>query len=62
MKVRAIIKLIEGDGWYRVKARGGHRQYKHAMKRGRVTVPGQIKADLDKKTERSILKQAGLAE
>src|ERR1043166_7296809 len=29
MKVREIIKLIETDGWYRIKAKGGHRQYKH---------------------------------
>ena len=62
MKVREIIKLIEADGWYRIKARGGHRQYKHPEKPGRVTVPGQMKADLDKKTEKSILKQAGLEE
>ena len=60
MKVREIIKLIESDGWYRIKARGGHRQYKHPLKRGRVTIPGQGNADLDPKTEKSILKQAGL--
>jgi len=40
MKVRDIIKLIEADGWYRINAKGGHRQYKHPVKRGRVTVPG----------------------
>ena len=62
MKVRDIIKLIENDGWYRIKAKGGHRQYKHPVKRGRVTVPGQMNADLDKKTEKSILRQAGLEE
>jgi predicted RNA binding protein YcfA (HicA-like mRNA interferase family) len=55
-----IIKLIETDGWYRIKARGGHRQYKHPTKRGRVTVPDRMKADLDPKTEKSILNQAGL--
>jgi predicted RNA binding protein YcfA (HicA-like mRNA interferase family) len=60
MKVREIIRRIEADGWYRIKAKGGHRQYKHAEKPGRVTVPGQMKADLDKKTEKSILRQAGL--
>jgi len=60
MKVREIIKLIEAHGWYRIKARGGHRQYKHALKPGRVTIPGQMNADLDKKTAKSILKQAGL--
>jgi predicted RNA binding protein YcfA (HicA-like mRNA interferase family) len=62
MKVREIIKLVEADGWYRIKAKGGHRQYKHRTKPGRVTVPGQLGADLDKKTERSILRQAGLEE
>jgi predicted RNA binding protein YcfA (HicA-like mRNA interferase family) len=60
MATREIIKLIEADGWYRIKAKGGHRQYKHPTKRGRVTVPGQMNAQLDKKTEKSILKQAGL--
>ena len=62
MNVREIIKLLEADGWYKIKAKGGHRQYKHPMKRGRVTVPGQMSADLDKKTEKSILRQAGLEE
>jgi predicted RNA binding protein YcfA (HicA-like mRNA interferase family) len=32
------------------------------VKPGRVTVPGQMNADLDKKTENSILKQAGLTD
>jgi len=62
MKVREIIKVIEADGWFRIKAKGGHRQYKHFVKPGRVTVPGQMSAELDKKTEKSILKQAGLEE
>jgi predicted RNA binding protein YcfA (HicA-like mRNA interferase family) len=62
MNVREIIRRIEADGWYRIKAKGGHRQYKHPEKPGRVTVPGKMKADLDKKTEKSILRQAGLEE
>jgi predicted RNA binding protein YcfA (HicA-like mRNA interferase family) len=62
MKVREIIRLIEADGWYRIKAKGGHRQYKHPVKPGRVTVPGQMNAELDKKTAKSILRQAGLEE
>jgi predicted RNA binding protein YcfA (HicA-like mRNA interferase family) len=60
MKVREIIKLIEADGWYRIKSKGGHRQYKHLTKRGRVTVPGQMSEELDPKTQKSILRQAGL--
>lgn len=62
MKVREIIKLIEADGWYRIKSKGGHRQYKHWVKPGRVTVSGQMSEELDKKTQKSILKQAGLEE
>jgi predicted RNA binding protein YcfA (HicA-like mRNA interferase family) len=60
MKVREIIKLIEAAGWYRIKAKSGHRQYKHQVRPGRVTVPGQLSAELDPKTEKSILRQAGL--
>ncbi len=60
MKVREAIARIESDGWYRIKPKGGHRQYKHLVKPGRVTIPGQMNADLDKKTAKSILNQAGL--
>ena len=61
MKVKEVIKLLENDGWYLVAQKGSHRQYKHSIKPGRVTVPdhGQSK-DLAKGTENSILKQAGL--
>jgi predicted RNA binding protein YcfA (HicA-like mRNA interferase family) len=61
MKVREVIRIIEADGWYLIQSKGGHRQYKHPLKSGRVTVPGQMNADLDKKTEKSILRQAGLS-
>ena len=61
MKVREIIRWIERDGWFRIKAKGGHRQFKHPVKPGRVTVAGQMSDELDKKTEKSILRQAGLA-
>ena len=59
-KVRDMIKLVEADGWYRVAQRGSHRQYKHPVKRGRVTIPGKPSRDLYADLERSILKQAGL--
>ncbi|MGE3805527.1 MAG: type II toxin-antitoxin system HicA family toxin [Gemmataceae bacterium] len=48
------------DGWFRVKARGGHRQFKHPAKKGRVTVSGKASDDLPPGTLNSILKQAGL--
>ncbi|AFZ35295.1 YcfA family protein [Stanieria cyanosphaera PCC 7437] len=60
MKVRDIIKLIEQDGWYLARTRGSHRQYKHPIKSGLVTVPGKLSDDLAVGTLNSILKQAGL--
>ncbi len=60
MKVRDIIKLIEADGWYSVPAKGGHRQYKHPRKPGRVTIAGHPSHDLAPGTLNSILKQAQL--
>ena len=60
MKVRDILKLIEADGWYRVPAKGSHRQYKHPAKPGRVTIAGHPSHDLAPGTLNSILKQAQL--
>ena len=60
VKVKEIIKLIENDGWYFVRQKGSHRQYKHTAKPGIVTIPGKESDDLKKGTEASILKQAKL--
>jgi predicted RNA binding protein YcfA (HicA-like mRNA interferase family) len=60
MKVREIIKLIEDDGWYLVRTRGSHRQFKHPAKPGKATVAGKPSHTLHPDTEQSILKQAGL--
>jgi predicted RNA binding protein YcfA (HicA-like mRNA interferase family) len=60
MKGREVLKLLKADGWYRVKARGGHRLFKHPTKPGRVTVAGKPSHDLPPGTLNSILKQAGL--
>ncbi|MDP3063924.1 MAG: type II toxin-antitoxin system HicA family toxin [Chloroflexota bacterium] len=60
MKVRDVIRLIEEDGWYLVRSRGSHRQYKHPVKSGLVTVPGQLSKDLATGTLNSIFKQAQL--
>ena len=60
MKVREIIRLIEQDGWWLVRTRGSHRQYKHLIKRGLVTVAGKPGDDVAPGTQNSILKQSGL--
>lgn len=60
MKVRDVIKLIEKDGWYLVRIRGSHRQYKHSTKKGLVTVAGKPSDELAPGTLNSVLKQARL--
>ena len=60
MKVREVTELVEKDGWYLVRTKGDHRQYKHKLKKGLVTISGQQNHDVAKGTLNSILKQAGL--
>ena len=52
--------MLQNDGWLQVATRGSHRQFKHQIKSGRVTVPGKPSDDLAPGTLNSILKQAGL--
>lgn len=60
-KVKEVIKMIEADGWRLYSQVGSHKQYKHPTKKGRVTIPDHGKNDdLDHKTVKSILTQAGL--
>jgi len=60
LKVKEAIKIIEEDGWFMVRMKGSHRQFKHASKRGVVTIAGNLNHDLAKGTFQSILIQAGL--
>ena len=45
MKARNIIKIIEKDGWYLVRQKGSHKQYKHPLKKGLVTVAAHKMSD-----------------
>ena len=60
MKVNEILIMLKADGWYLVTTRGSHRQFKHPVKIGRVTVPGKPSDDLAPGTLNSILKQSQL--
>ena len=60
MKVRDVIFMIEKDGWYLARQKGSHRQYKHPVKKGLVTIAGHRNDDIGPGTLRSIFKQAGL--
>lgn len=59
MKSTEIIKIIERDGWVKCHQKGSHCQFKHAIKKGRVTIP-HPKKDLPLKTVSSIFKQAAI--
>jgi len=52
--------MLEDDGWYLVRTKGSHRQYKHFTKKGLVTIAGHVSDEMVKGTLNSILKQAGL--
>jgi len=60
MKIREILKTLKKDGWYHVRTRGSHSQYKHPSKPGLATVPGRPGDEIAIGTLNSILKQAGL--
>jgi len=60
MKVSEVLRMLDDDGWFLVATRGSHRQFKHPVKSGRVTVAGKPSDDLAPGTLNSILKQSGL--
>lgn len=60
MKVKDLIRRIEADGWVQVRQRGSHRQFRHPLKPGTVTVAGKPGVDVPPGTLNNVLKQAGL--
>jgi len=59
MKVSEVLTKLKDDDWELAVTRGSHRQFKHKIKPGRVTVPGKPSDDLAPGTLNSIYKQAG---
>jgi len=55
-----VIRLIEVDGWRLDRQSGSHRQFRHPIKPGTVTVAGKPSADLPPGTLANILRQARL--
>jgi predicted RNA binding protein YcfA (HicA-like mRNA interferase family) len=60
MKIRDVLRRLSDDGWHLARTRGSHRQYRHSVKPGVVTVAGKPGDDLSPGTLQSILMQAGL--
>jgi predicted RNA binding protein YcfA (HicA-like mRNA interferase family) len=61
VKVRDVVKLVEADGWREKRVRGSHRQFKHPLKPGKVTIAGKPGDDIPEQTLSSILKQVRLS-
>jgi predicted RNA binding protein YcfA (HicA-like mRNA interferase family) len=59
MNSRDVIRRLVDAGWFEVAQVGSHKQFKHAARAGRVTVP-HPKRDLPLGTLKSIEKQAGI--
>ena len=51
-------KILFADGWYFYAQCGSHRQYKHPVKKNKVTIPFHKGKELNPITEKSIRKQA----
>jgi predicted RNA binding protein YcfA (HicA-like mRNA interferase family) len=58
-KVKEIINLLIEDGWYRSYCKGDHRQFKHPLKKGKVTVRGKLNETVSQELLNSMWKQAG---
>lgn len=59
VKYRDLVKQLKADGWEIVAIRGSHRQSKHPVERGRVTVAGSPNDDIHPRSLKSIRRQAG---
>ena len=60
LAVGEVIRLVRRNGWYHVRTRGSHRQYKHPHKTGIVTIAGHNSSEVKPGILNAILKQAGL--
>jgi predicted RNA binding protein YcfA (HicA-like mRNA interferase family) len=56
---REVIKILIQDGWYEAACEGSHHQFRHAAKKGKVTVKHPQK-DIPVKTLKRIEQQSGL--
>ena len=61
VKVRDLIKTLEGAGWRKVRTSGDHRVFKN--NEGRITVvSGKLGDDVRPGTFRAVLRQTGIKE
>ena len=56
---REIMSILVANGWFEVNQEGSHKQFKHPIRKGRVTVSHPTK-DMNIKTLKSIERQSGI--
>ena len=60
LKTSLVLKLLLDDGWEIVHQRGSHRQLKHPVQKGKVTLNGKPSDDIWGDNLKSVEKQSGL--
>lgn len=60
VKVSKILRDLKADGWYIARQRGSHRQFKHPLKKGCITVNGHESDVVYGSLLKSIEAQSGL--
>ena len=60
LKTSLVLKLLLDDGWEIVHQRGSHRQLKHPVKKGKVTLNGKPSDDIWGDNLKSVEKQSRL--
>lgn len=60
IKTSVVIKALLKDGWYLARQKGSHRQFKHPVKSGTVTVNGSPSSDIYGAELASVQSQSGL--
>jgi len=46
VNAKRLMRLLAQDDWYLVATKGSHRQFKHPIKSGKITVPSHSKLTL----------------
>jgi predicted RNA binding protein YcfA (HicA-like mRNA interferase family) len=60
LKIRDVLRRLEGDGWFVARTTGIHGILKHPTKKGIVVVAGHPSNDVASGTLNSVWKQAEL--
>jgi predicted RNA binding protein YcfA (HicA-like mRNA interferase family) len=60
MNARQVISKLEAEGWYEIGQKGSHKQFRHPMRLGKVTVPVHGSRDVGLPVLKSIEKQSGM--